>query len=303
MKKTVISLIILLVVAEASLAAELLKPWADTWTSAAYYQTNFERKDFNGPLARFEGRLGITLLPMWGETTLNPYVVYWGAASSDNNHYNNYIAAGGGVRFYPFAHLETGNLLKEIKVFAESLNIDYLKDKQNALYWPPGAATPEAKPGQDVRYGMDLWYEWNQSQADGSIRANRGYPWFEMFLNMSLRSTNFYQPDFNSYLLQLQPKIGIYTSGSDEVPGIEPYLLGELTKSGKSDFWLNNMQYGLGVRLHPFRNDNTKGIIRNLFYKLKIYFEARYVSYLGEKPTDGRPANDFRLGIDFTSGR
>lgn len=304
MKKVVMLLVFILLLSQVCYGAELFKPWADTWTNLGYYQTNFENRNFSGGLGRVEGRLGVSLLPMWGETTFNPYFVYVGVISTDKQrqYYNNNIATGFGARFYPFYSLPQGSFIREIKIFAENLSLSYLNDGENAKRWIPVPGTHEVMPNEDTRFGIDIWYEVNQSQS-GGIQSDHSHPWSETWLNLCFRKTNFYQPDFNSFLLQFQNKLGIFTSPSDEVPGIEPYLIADLTMSGKSDFWLNNIQYGIGGRFEPLRNQNTSGLMADLFYKLKIFFEVRLLSYTGSKPTDNRPNSDIRFGFDFTSGR
>jgi hypothetical protein len=292
LKKILTVLIVILVLGQGvALGAERMKGWADLWNYAAYHETNFENQNFKSGLARIEGRVGFYTPDLWQDVCLMPYAAYVGVAAGDNNYWNNNIAGGVGIRMYPFRAGGTG-WIKEIKLFCETLSISYLKD----------AATASGKPANDTRFGLDLWYEWNQRQ-EGADNSGFDYkkPWGETWANFSYRTTNFYQSDFNNMIIWMQARNGLYWGGGGKGSILfEPYLRTDLTLSGRKDFWLNNFIYGLGMRVQPFRKDVK---INPLLYKLKIFLEVLGIAYLNERPQDGRPNTDIRFGIDFSLGR
>lgn len=263
-----------------SLVVAQVRPFTELWNNAAYYDTNIERKGFASLLARYEGKLGVYLF----DTPLQIYGVYYGVGSQDENHWNNAIYYGAGARFKPFEKYEgfgwQDEWIRDIKVFGESLSSTYLKD----------IASGEANKRADVRYGLDLWHEWNLDKPNEEI------PWGELWANLSYRSTNFSWRDFNDYILYFQPKIGKHLGR-----GAEIYLRGDLTYSGKNDYWLNVVDYGVGLRFEPWRKSPANDLLR----KFKMFVEVLSVSYLKNKPdTPNKTVNsDVRFGIDFSYGR
>lgn len=261
-----------------------IHPFAELWNNFAYYDTNVERKGFASLLGRFEGKLGIYL----GDTPYQLYGVYYGVASQDEHYWNNAIYAGAGLRFRPFADYASTSWqdewIKDVKIFVESLSSNYLKD----------AASAEADriPKTDTRYGFDLWHEWNLDNPDESI------PWGELWSNLSWRSTSFsWRREFNDYIFYFQPKVGWHLG-----KGIETYLRGDLTYSGKSDYWLNVADYGVGIRFEPWRRMSGSN---EFLKKFKMFVEVLGVSYLKDKPPEPNKevSSDIRFGIDFSYGR
>jgi hypothetical protein len=161
----------------------------------------------------------------------------------------------------------------------------------------------DAMPTEDVRYGFDLWHEWNQKQTfktDDAVDYEQ--PWAEVWSNLSYHSTNFNQKDFNAYIFNLQPKWGIYLNPADE--GLtEPYVKADLiisSKTGATWDYLNRADVGLGIRFEPFRKGDPDEI-NPLIFKFKAFGEVLAVTYLnGVNGT--RPSTDVRVGLDFTLG-
>lgn len=294
MKKVILSLMIVVVLASPVAAAGLFSPWVDMWDQGAYYGTNFENNSFSTYLVRSDNKIGINLLPLYGDTYLMPYYACEIAYSQDSNYWNNYLNSGIGIQIKPFARVSVNpSPINELKVFYESLTVSYLKDETTI------AAL--GRPNQDVLYGLDLYYEWNQPRYKGYDQYTFGKPWSEVWANLAFHQTNFYQSDFNSYILRLEPKWGLYLWGNAKnPPRLEPYLASYLTMSGRNYTWLNRVAYGLGFRVQPFRYIDKD--VMPWMFKFKMFFEVLGLSYLKEQPATN-VSSDIRLGIDFTIGR
>jgi len=295
-------LLILLISSSQSFGAKFMEPWADIWTNVAQYETNAEKMDFKSIVGRVEARIGIHLLPLWGETTLKPYFAYLGVSSQDNAYWNNSGASGGGVRFKPFlgyrANAWYDEWIKDLRIFGEVLSITYYSEKEKA--------ESEGKPVTDTRAGLDLWHEWNQFRPeDPTSTPNPALPWAEVWANLSYRTTNFYEEEFNDFIFYLQPKIGVQSDILDTGASIEPYLRMDLVLSGKGKeyAWLNHIDYGAGIRVRPFKQGNFFGNNLPWLSKLKIFAEMISISWTKGKDYETRPDTDFRFGIDFTYGR
>ncbi|MBU0687516.1 MAG: hypothetical protein KKB81_06705 [Candidatus Margulisbacteria bacterium] len=296
MKKSLVILIVLVslfcFVGTAS-AAEFLGLWTDFWNYGAFRSTSFERNSFSTTLLRSEGKVGVNLIPVWGDTFLSPYVVYSAYFSPDPNYWNNVIYSGYGIRLKPFASAEHKTFISEIKVFFETMRASYIKDEVSAM--------TANRSMEDTLYGLDLYYEWNQPQFAGDTHTDFGVPWGELWTNLAFRQTNFYQDDFNSYLYRLEPKFGLYVGASDKnPPWIEPYLAGEFVMSGRNYSWLNRAAYGVGLRVQPFRYVDMT--MQPWMFKFKMFVEGWGVSYFKAQPTNN-VNTDIRLGILFTVGR
>jgi hypothetical protein len=174
--------------------------------------------------------------------------------------------------------------LPATKIYVENLASNYFKN----------AASADALAKTDVRYGVEVYHEWNQDNP------NKNLPWGEIWLNCSARSTNFGWATFESYVLFAQPKIGIHLG-----EGIGAYLRGDITSSNKegSDYsFLNVADYGVGIKFEPWRK---MGKLNDLLRKFKMYVEILGVSYLKDPPADPSKvvSSDVRFGIDFSYGR
>lgn len=265
----------------ATASAAEFRPFAELWNYGAYCSTNLERKNFSAILARYEGKLGLYL----GETPIQLYGVYYGVSSQSNDYWDNAIYSGAGIRTKPFIAYQGNDWhnewIRDIKIFAETLSANYLKDK----------ASGEANKMTDVRYGLELWHEWNLDKPD----LNNF--WGELWSIYSCRTTNFSYADFDTYILFFQPKLGRHLGR-----GIEVYLKSDLTASGKADYWLNTLDYGLGIRFEPWRQMIDHD---SLLKKFKMFAEVLSASYLKDKPTDPNKnvTSDVRFGVEFSYGR
>lgn len=260
--------------------ADLL-PFAELWNSAAYYDTNFDRKNFSSVIARYEGKMGLSVF----NSPLQIYGAYYGVSSQSSEYYNNALFAGPGVRLKPFTGYKStawfNEWVPDLKIYAESLSANYYKN----------AASAEANKKNDLRYGFELWHEWNQDNP------NLNSFWSELYLNLSYRSTNFTTTEAATTLLVFQPKLGRFLG-----PGLEIYGKADIALSDKTDYWLNTAAYGLGIRFEPWRQ-NTIG--ESFFKKFKMFVEFLGISYFKDQPAGITKAvsSDVRFGVDFSYGR
>jgi len=260
-----------------------ISPFLESWNNIAYYGTNVERQGFSSLLGQLQGKVGLTLFAV----PLQVYGAYYCTASQSPDYWDNCLFYGPGIRFRPLANYPPQGWLDawlpDLKIFVESLSASYLKD----------AASGEVNRRIDLRYGFDLWHEWNLDKPDYSQF------WGELWSNLSYRSTNFSWTDFNGDIFYFQPKLGRHLGN-----GIEAYLKADLTMSSKNDYWLNVGDYGLGLRFEPWRSA-YKADEDSLLKKFKMFAEVLGVSYLKDKPTDPQKtvASDVRFGIDFSYGR
>jgi hypothetical protein len=285
MKRLAIGLSLVLLAISA--AGAELRPFAELWNNFAYYDTNLERKGYDSILGHYEGKVGFWVF----DTPFQAYGAYYGMTAQTSDYFDNSLFTGAGVRVKPFEAVFPGTnwaneWIRDIKVFGESLSAGYTKGKASA----EAAGLAQS----DTRYGFDLWHEWNLDHPDETV------PWAELWSNLSFRTTNFGWEDFHNYVFYFQPKIGRHLGR-----GIEAYLKADLVYSGKGGpnyYFLNNADYGLGIRFEPWRGMESAP---ELLRKFKMFFEFLSVSYLKEKPTvPSQVVNqDVRFGIDFSYGR
>lgn len=256
----------------------------DLWNHVAFYDTNLERPRFASILGRFEGKVGLNVF----HYPVQVYGVYYGAASQSPDYWDNYIFSGGGVRLIPFRDFQgtswANEWIKGIKLYYESLAASYLKN----------AISAEALADTDGRYGLEIWYAWNQSEPD--LRM----PWGELWLKWENRETNFGWEPFKTWVFYMQPKYGIHLG-----QGIEAYLKADITMSGKegADYsFLNIADYGVGLRFVPLRSIGQEN---DLFRTFKMFAEVLKVQYLKERPINPNNSveSDVRFGVEFSYGR
>ncbi|OGC06823.1 hypothetical protein A2230_07230 [candidate division WOR-1 bacterium RIFOXYA2_FULL_36_21] len=258
--------------------------WVDDWSNAAYYETNGENANFRSALFRGETRFGYQ--PEENFTAM-PYVVLYETYGQDANYWNNNLAYGLGVRLLPFNLFKSDSVfldwIPSTKFYGEILALTFLKDT--------ATATANGVKTDDFRFGIDVWHEWNLQKTDANLF------WAEMWANFTYRNTNFYDDlnfdKFQTYVGYFQFKLGrpIFN-------GLMPYAALYVNKSGSGAEWLNNVFYGIGLRIEPFRE---KEEIAPIFRKLKMFAEFLNMYWFNESST--RPKTDFRFGIELTQGR
>lgn len=146
------------------------------------------------------------------------------------------------------------------------------------------------RPKSDFRYGIELYKETNFYNTD--------FYWAEIWADASWRKTNFFVKDYNSWTFAIVPKLGIKALQEKEFC-IMPYVTGELALTQRTEFWQNRILAGGGIRVMPFRWNESK--MHGLIKGLRIYIENLWVlKYLGEKAAMTIPNYDLRVGINYT---
>ena len=297
MKKVSLALLIFFISASGAFGFDI-QPFGYVWMNGAHYQTNLAANDFNGEVGRIETKVGVSLIPLWAQASVQPYLAYYGVSSSDRHSYYNNSIAGFGVQVQPLLGVSSADWLQDLKVFYESLTVTWNdKDVDDPN------DNPENNYTTDSRCGLDIWHTWNEPGP--YIVENRNMLWGELWANLSYRSTNFEYDKFDDYIANFQPRVGIYLFKFFDNVSIEPYLRLDLITSGKSAYYLNNADYGAGLRIRPFLSGKLFGSDVQFLKKLKLFVEVLAVSYLKDPPPDTADFvnHDFRIGIDFDFGR
>jgi hypothetical protein len=154
------------------------------------------------------------------------------------------------------------------------------------------------RPKRDFRIGIELYRECNL--YSGSSEAEN-FLWGEFWGDASWRETSFFIPHFRTWTFAFVPKIGIRLFPEREL-AIMPYATGEVSVTGRTDFWQNRLLAGAGVRLMPFRR--LTGTMSYFLKGVRVYAEGLWVvSYFKDKAPPSIPGYDFRAGIGFTINR
>lgn len=250
--------------------------WVDSWNNGSYYATNGENQRFNAFLGRSEIRIG---MPIGEEIPLSPYIATITTLSQDQNYWNNNFAFGVGLRSMPFKGYESSGWadewIRDVKFFGEFLTLSFLKDATTAK-------TNNVETS-DVRVGIDMYHEWNQTKPDKKV------PWVEVWSNLSYRSTNFYQGGFKNFLYTHQQKTGMHF----EDDAVQLYLRTDLTMAGRSEAWWNSLYVGPGIQILPYKSSDDP-VLKNF----RVYIEMLSIIWYKDKNST-RPNTDTRFGIDY----
>lgn len=123
-------------------------PWGELWANLSHRQSNFDSTDFEGYLLYFQPKFGMHL----GQG-IEPYLRYdlaLSARAKTTYYYYNIADYGFGVRFAPWrGSTEAMEVFKEFKMYAEVLNVNYLKTQPTDL---------SKKVSSDVKFGVEFSY-------------------------------------------------------------------------------------------------------------------------------------------------
>jgi hypothetical protein len=286
MKYAVVLLILIfsLLLSGVAWSYEFLEPFGYVWVNGSHNKTNLERDDFDSDIIRAEAKIGVSVLPLWANATLQPYFAYYGVTSTDKSSWNNNNVYGFGVQVMPLLGYNDLGWVQDLKIFFESLAVEWTnEDDSNPI------DNPEYNNKEDLRYGIDIWHEWNQPGADKV--ENRSLLFGELWASLTYRTTNFGYDDFNDWLFYFQPTVGMYSIKPFNSVSLEPYF---------KAYMVNNIAYGGGIRIRPFGSNKLLGSDFSVLRKLKFFIEVLAVSYLKEAgPVD----HELRVGFDLNIGR
>ena len=273
-------------------------PTGYVWMNGARYKTNLERNNFNSDLGRIESKIGVNVLTLWAQATIEPYFAYYGVSSTDRHSYYNNSISGIGIQIMPLLGISSVDWLQDLKIFYETLSVHWTtKDDEDVN------DNPELYYKEDCRSGVEIWHTWNEPGP--YVVENRHMLWGELWAHASYRTTNFGYDKLDNYIAYFQPKVGIYLFKFFDNLSIEPYFKADVIESGKTYSYLNNMDYGVGVRIRPFVSGKLFGFDLQPLKKLKFFVESLAASYLKDNPREGNDFvnHDVRFGIDFDYGR
>ena len=283
-----------------------ITPWIDIWGDTAQLDNHFESGFAQGRkpslLARTTTRMGIRIPGSHPSTVLMPYLVATGNYSVDRNNWNNIYATGYGIRIFPFLTMQVSDsrlaFLPDTRLYWEQLFANYFKDRDNAK----DRDTALANPSRDDRIGVEIWHEWNERDpAQPNKPFDKTDSWTELWADISYRETNFTSPPLRNTITSFQLRRGFYVNAPVGI--IEPYGVINGVNSGATDFFLNNLQFGMGMRYHPFRYATNVQGLTALAAKARIFVEILTISYTKNRPAAGTPTTDFRFGVELAIGR
>ena len=190
-----------------------------------------------------------------------------------------------GIEWRPFSKIDLFDKLKireikELRFYVLLQSTAYLQ-YQTDWSW---------RPKKDFRYGVELYREY--------FLYDTNTFWSEIWADASWRKTNFFINDFESWTLAVVPRVGIKIFPQKEYC-IMPYITGELAMTQRYEFWQNRLLFGTGIRIMPFRWNET---MANIFLKgLRLYVEGHWlIYYFDYQAPNAIPDYDIRAGINYT---
>ena len=208
---------------------------------------------------------------------------------------------GYGIRIFPFLTAKPNNAMMawvpSTRFYWEQLFAGYFRDGSTAR--AQGAAT------RDDRIGIEIWHEWNQRAPGKNLGSfDPDEVWTEVWADISYRETNFSSQTFQKMVAAMQLRRGIYVNVA-RLGYMEPYGVVNLLQSGTTDFFLNNVQLGIGLRIEPWRQTANTGALGlfALLFKGRFFAEILTITYTKDRAPTGTPGSDFRTGIELSFGR
>lgn len=251
-----------------------------------FRNTNFYESKYNGIVFSNETRL---IFPRFNKF-LNlafpipePYITSSLNLLKDIN-WENRLNYGAGIEWRSLstvAFLDNPllNWAKQLRFYVLYLHSKYLQ-YEDSWDW---------RPTTDFRYGVELYKESNFYNTD--------LFWLEIWGDLSWRNTNFFVKDFNSWTFAFVPKVGIKLLPEREVC-IMPYITGEISSTRRTEFWQNRILAGGGIRLMPFRWNDSKMYF--LIKGLRLYVENLWlINYMKDEAPATISKYDIRFGINY----
>jgi hypothetical protein len=255
---------------------------------ASLRSSNFFESNYNGGV--YSGNIRI-IFPRFStfinsEVPLPDPFVSGVLSSLKDINWENRFDYGFGIEWRPFSKLEILELpllrwIKQLRFYSIFLNTQYLQ-YQTSWSWMPKT---------DFRYGLEYYKE--------SHLYDMTFFWSEVWADASWRKTDFYVNDYQSWTFATVPKFGFKIFSEDKFC-IMPYVTGEIAFTERCEYWQNRALAGIGIRIMPFRWNETR---LNIFAKgLRLYIEKLWVVsyYYYYKDRLNIPNNDLRAGLNYT---
>lgn len=136
----------------------------------------------------------------------------------------------------------------------------------------------------------------------GSGSAQIVRPTLSLFGDISYRSTNLYQPDYDFVggWAALQGRL-ILATRRIPILDMAAYVSCEPAASGGDLYWENRVQYGAGLELRPSKTvkDSLHSAVLTQLLNIRVYAEFLSVGYPRDDPGVWSPKSDFRSGIEI----
>lgn len=264
----------------------------------SHRDTNFSRDDYSAvagwaefrAVLRYKGNLKSATSK---RLLFEPYIKGTLGASENSFFWENNIVYGVGLEnrflesFVPEAAAGLMGLARGLRLYVEYQKISYTKDDaENGI------------PGHDMRFGVDLWKEWNI--PPNSKLSNI---WGELWGNAGWRETNYSSSDYKTYSCGAMGRFGVKSFkpmiySSNITADLLPYFMVETSITGKNNFWENGLFAGAGIRLMTsLKLGSNKA--RPLIIKVFTEWFAN-VDYYKGTPTSETPDHDVRVGVNFS---
>jgi len=130
-----------------------------------------------------------------------------------------------------------------------------------------------------------------------SSKAYAGF-WVDNWTNGSYYATNSENPNFRSFLLRSEGRFGFQPT---EDFSAMPYIVYYGAYGQDTNYWNNNIAYGVGLRAYPFTSFKTDSYFLDWIPDVKIYSEILSIAFLkgdASAEANGVKRNDFRVGFD-----
>lgn len=249
--------------------------------------TNFLRDKYNGGSTWNELRVLFPKLSSAKGSLPTPYFSALLKAQRDIN-WEDRLDFGVGIEWRP---LKNYGYLRLFSAYFTTVFLNY----EEAWDW---------RPRNDFRLGMELY---NSNLYKESIKEKNNPIFYEIWSELSYRTSNFFIDDFDTWFLGFVPRVGLKIPESSQFFCI-PYLTGEFTLTGKlphinnSNFWTNRILLGAGIKLLPFQ-DLKSNKLHFLLNRIHFYGEVLVVTkYLRTAPSNV-PFKDWRFGVAYLINR
>jgi hypothetical protein len=278
--------------------------WMEIWSDTSYRHTNFssdekDNKEEDFVITSLSLGTGFRFI-LANHLFLDPYLKFnlvgdWGRNLWNDVYWNNYYSWGFGGRL---RHEYERNDNNKNPLWVDSFSIDIFMEYlfiENSLDNSKDKL-PSNLNSENFRSGFSSWLAINSK----TFFNNEVSLWGEMWSEFAYESTNFADEDYkNYYILRLNPAIGLKKDLHKF--SIQPYYKCSFVedfgdKRWNKEPWLNNVEYGPGIRL------SFEDLIPIDESSLHLYTEFMNIYYFGrveKEKYEGTSEEDFRVGINI----